>query len=234
MIAHECNRQPTVRVGLALAALSLAVMLPVGPAAATILSFGLDVEFSGGTAPASGTQPWVSFTLDDSFGDANTVRLTMSADNLTGGTGGENIDGFYFNFDPLLDPTLLTFTVVNNAASTPNSINTGVNAFMADGDGSFDIFFDFPPPPGSGAARFTGGEVVIYDITYTSAISASSFIFPSEEGGGNGSYLAAAHILRTGDGTESGWIGVSSVIPEPQTGALLGIGLALLGLRRKR
>ena len=205
-------------------------------AGAATLTLGLDTEFSGATPPASGTTPWVTATFDDSFGGPNTVRLTMTADNLTGGGGGENLELFHFNFDPSLDPTALTFSAVDNSASNPenglgdNGIFTGVNAFMANGDGNYDIVFNFPPPPGGGGNRFTGGESVIYDITYTSAIDVNSFNFLSDDGGGQGTFLAAAHIQRI-NGNESGWIGV---VPEPSTAALVGLGLMALARRRRR
>jgi len=214
--------------------LALLVCLSASANAAT-LTLGLDVEFSGATPPASGTTPWVTATFDDSFGGPNTtVRLTMTADNLT---GNENLELFHFNFDPSLDPNALTFTAVDNSASNPengkgdNGIFTGVNAFMANGDGNYDIVFNFPPPPGAGGNRFTSGESVIYDITYTSAIDVNSFNFLSDEGGGQGSFLAAAHIQRIG-GTDSGWIGV---VPEPSTASLLGLGLVgVASIRRRR
>jgi hypothetical protein len=38
----------------------------------------------------------------------------------------------------------LSFTAIDIAASSPNAINTGTNAFQADGDGFFDIEFDMP------------------------------------------------------------------------------------------
>jgi hypothetical protein len=224
-----------VSLGRILLGVTVSVVLATETVAAT-LTLGLDVEFSGATPPVSGTTPWVTATFDDSFGGPNTVRLTMTADNLTGGGGGENLELFFFNFDPLLDPTLLTFSAIDTSASNPengqgdNGIFTGVNAFMADGDGNYDIQFNFPPPPGGGGNRFTGGESVIYDITYTSAIDANSFNFFSDEGGGQGTFLAAAHIQRI-NGNDSGWIGV---VPEPATGMLLGGGLFLLGLNRRR
>jgi hypothetical protein len=202
-------------------------------AAATTLTLGLDVEFSGATPPASGTTPWVTATFDDSFGGANTVRLTMTAGNLT---GNENIELFYFNFDPGLNPLDLTFTAIDNSASNPengkgdNGIFTGVNGYMANGDGSYDIAFNFPPPPGSSANLFTSGESVIYDITFTSAINANSFNHFSDEGGGQGTYLAAAHIQRI-NGNDSGWIGV---VPEPGTASLLALGLIGLAAKRRR
>jgi hypothetical protein len=212
------------------------VALPSASATAATLTYALDVLFAE-TAPGeepAGPGPWVTITFDDSFGGANTVRVTMEGSGLSGGTRGENIHQIYLNFDPLLDATLITFSAVDNADSIPNGIFTGADSFMANGDGNYDILFDFPPPPGNAASRFTQGESVIYDLTYVSPIDVNSFNFFSVEMGGQGSYLAAAHLQRTPDGGNgSAWVGF---VPQPSTAALLGMGLAGLafcGRRRK-
>lgn len=205
------------------AALIGLLLSPCSALGATI-THSLDFEFSGGQNPA-GPSPWVDITFDDSFGGPNTVRVTISNTNIT---ANEFNSAVYLNFDPALDPTALSFSAIDNSASTP-TISTGVDAFKADGDGFFDILFDFPPPPGQPAAKFTAGESVIYDITHTSAISASSFDFQSAPGGGNGSHPAAAHIQGIAGGG-SGWIGV----PEPATAWLLVMAAAAGAAMRRR
>jgi hypothetical protein len=81
-------------------------------ATAATLTLGLDYEFSGGAEPVSATTPWVTITLDDSFGGPNTVRMTFEATNLTGGTTGESVNAFYLNFDSALDPPPLLTRVL--------------------------------------------------------------------------------------------------------------------------
>lgn len=202
--------------------------LTASAAHATSIGFDLDFEFSGATAPEGGT-PWMRVTFDDATGNPNSVQLTIDALGLIGGQAGESAGSIYLNFDPALNPTLLTFNPIDNSASTPTVINTGTNLFQADGDGLFDIDFEMPPPPGSPIdTRLTQGEVIVYELIYPSAIDASSFDFMSEMGGGQGSYSAAAHIMSIGTSSESGWIGPAAV-PEPTTGVTLGVGL-LVGL----
>ena len=158
----------------------------------------------------------------------------MSAPGLTGGANGEYLAEMSFNFDPALDPTLLSFVEVDTSDVGTTVVNTGVNAFMSDGDGDFDIMFDFPPPPGQPGGRFTGGDAITYEIFFSGGnIDVNAFNFFSSEDGGAGTFLAAAHIQNTtGPGTGgSGWIGVA---PEPSTASLLAIGLIALAARRRR
>ena len=165
--------------------------IPTRAPAATI-SMGLGFEFSGATAP-SGPAPWATAVFDDDTGDPNTVLLTLSASGLV---GDEGITRWLFNFDPALDVSKLGLAIGANSIGSVPAIDLGLDAFQADGDGLFDIRFDFPPPPSFGLEWFTAGEQVIYTLSHEAAINVSSFDFSSTPGPGmtSGPFRTAAHI----------------------------------------
>jgi len=205
------------------------------PAEATSVVFDLDIEFSGATPPA-GAAPWLRATFDD-FGGTGTVDLTMTALNLT---GTEFINSWYFNLNPLLDPTLLTVANVDLSAVGSSSVSLGADMFKADGDGLYDILFGFPPPPGAFADKFTAGESVVVRFSLA-GLTASDFDFSSAPapGGGSGPFLSAAHVQGIGaTGDDSGWIAPSGIPPTPPPpapefpalGWLVSLGGGLLGM----
>ena len=185
------------------------LMVSLKPAKATLLTF----ELGQGVITAS---------FDDDCGDANTVRLTMTADELV---DPEYIDDWYFNFNTALDPTQLSFIEVDVSNAKPNNISTGYDAFKADSYGWYDIRFDFPPPKGNDPYKFMAGEMVIYDITYIRSIDVSSFNFESSIV--DGGFMSAAHIKGG-----SGWY----TVPDATSVFLLGSAClsGFAGVRRTR
>lgn len=216
------------------AGMALAFALMAGTQAEA-LTFTLDQEFSGATAPV-GTPPWLSATFTQS--GANTVRLTMSDVNLT---DNEFVTSWFFNLNPAKDPTQLSFAYVSGIVA--DAIDTDEDDLQADGDGLFDIRFEFPTAPPAG--RFGAGGTSVYDLILTGLLE-SDFNFVSQVGGGNGVFHTAAHVQGIGIADESGWIGDTNgdgdgggdggpaPIPEPSTFLLLGAGLGGLAMWRKR
>lgn len=213
-----------------LCVLFIALLIPI-TAHGLAITYEFDYEFSEGEPPG-GPTPWITATFEDL--DENIVRLTVSAGNLV---GQEAITEAYFNFHPDYDPDGLTFISVDNSDSEPE-IYKGTDAWRADGDGWFDILFDFPPPaPGDPDhdKYFTAGEIVIYDISYVLGdyvIDATSFNFESV-GGDKGGFNAAAKIQRIDDPDYSGWI-APHCVPEPATVLLLGSLLIAIGVLKRK
>ena len=194
---------------------------------------GGDPIFSG-TPPASAA-PWVTLYIQDAGSDA--VSLTISNGGLT---ATEKLTQLYMNLDPTLTPTSLIFTQVG---STPGvfvptmsgGISEGVNAFKADGDGKYDVLFDFSTNPGD---SFTGGESISYLITGISGLNAMSFYnFLSLPAGGHGPFFAAGHVQSIAYGEGSGWIAPTGAeeIPVPEPGsASLFLLAGVVGILRHR
>jgi MYXO-CTERM domain-containing protein len=192
---------------------------------ATIVTMELSYEFSG-AVPPEGPTPWLTATFDDE-NTPGSVNLLLETTNLV---DAECVDEWMFNLDPVLDPTNLSFSLESFAGLFVFPvISTGVNAYMANGDGFFDIQFKFNTGDGSDD-RFGVGDSVEYQITGRPTLTAQSFRYVSYEDGGQGEYYSAAHVRSIGpDDDGSGWIAV----PEPAALTLLALGGLLVGGRRR-
>jgi PEP-CTERM motif len=218
------------RLGLAVA-LVAALLVPAS-AHATSITGVLDFTFSGSSPSGDPT-----VTVDDG-GVPGSVELTF---DLTDLSPTEFADDFYLNFNPAKDVTALS--IVQNTGDLVNEIVIDLNNNKADGDGFFDILFDWPPPPGSPSNVFGAGETATFTVTGIADLVATDFVFPSINGpvGKNGFY-AAAHIQSIGtDGEDSGWVGVDTDptitthgVPEPASVLLLGLSFSALGVARRR
>jgi len=223
------------------------------PAQATTLTFLLDTSLPEKLdedpwtykPDPDGDSPWLKAVFDDATGSNDTVYLTLT--KLINNTN--KVGLWYFNIDPALDATLLEFSVVGSptapAAKTP--IATGSSDLKADGDGHFDIEFDFPTSAGN---PFDNSDEITYLIKSSEGdIWAESFNFASSAKKnsntiGDNTWGTVAHVLNIdtdpystwiGDRDDSGGGGGGGVIPEPATMLLLGsglIGIAVSGKKR--
>jgi hypothetical protein len=220
----------------------IGLMLALSSAQANTFTFYLDTVITGDTP--SGTAPWLTATFVDWLTDGSLavgqVQLTMSASGLT---GGEDVTTWLFNLDPTLTPSLLSFVRVSGTG--PSAANTNVLTSV-DGQntgaccGAYDIEFDFPPPPGTQAARFNAGESLVYSMTYSGGgtFNATSFNVTDPDKG----YFTAAHVQDTTGPAGSTKITGDTFPPEevvPEPSFYLTIAPGMLGLmymayRRRR
>ena len=226
---------------LAVTALGTAICFVASTARATTMQANIDQVFSG-TATPIGNQPWLTATFDDAAPglSAGQVKVTLS---ITGLVAPQKVDGWYINVDDgvsagtsgtAIDPTTLSFSAPTKVGTFDDpTINLGTNAFKADGDGLYDIRFDFSTSNGH---EFGAGDSVSYIITGPATLNADSFTFLSKPAGGVGPFYEAAHILSIGQGGNSVWAsptqGPGNPVPEPSAIFLaLVAGSAACGVR---
>ncbi|MBN1257324.1 MAG: PEP-CTERM sorting domain-containing protein [Planctomycetes bacterium] len=197
----------------------------------------LNYEFSGATSP-TGPTPWLTAIFDDE-GTPGSVILTLENTNLV---NFEYTNAWYLNLAPLLNPAALSFAELSRVGTFDNpGIGASANNYKADGDGYYDILFDFSE---SFDGRFGAGESIVYLITGIPTLSAHSFNHQSTPSGGNGVYHSAAHISAIystfstsidnfGCPEGSGWIGDTDV-SEPASIFLLALGGAAMLRRRQK
>ena len=211
----------------ALPAATLLAAVVAVPAQAATVTF--DYTQSFGTTTPDGPAPYATAVFDDG-GSAGSVTLTMTASSTIGIA---DITGMYFNLADDSQATLdgLGFTPISGLAA--NSVDATTNAHKADGDGFYDILFDFPPP--GGPANFHAGDISVYQITGLNLLASDFNVFgaPGPGTGNPGPFLSVARFQSTGfDGLGSDWVGA---VPVPAAVWLFGSGLlGLVGIARRK
>jgi hypothetical protein len=197
---------------------------------ASALQFGLTGEFSNGTAP-TGATPWGTVNLTDT---GKGVLVTFDVGNNNIG----KLSEWYLNYDPTKDVSKLRFTAVNTWDVLAWGADTGVNAFKADGDGTYDIRFQFSTVFNS----FSTGDTLSFLVTSKDGadLNPDDFNFVSV-GGAKGSFHTAAHVLDLFGTCGSGWVGdptsSSNTDGVPDgfwTVTLLGMGIVTIEFLRRK
>lgn len=193
--------------------------------------YQFNTPFSGDPDP-SGNGPWI----DASFIDVTpgTVLLTITNVNLVAGefiqgNGNGASGGLFFNLNPSDNATALDFTLVSSNGNFGPIISTGVNAFKADGDGDYDIQFDFS------TQSFSTDSSLTYKITGISGLTAADFEYLSSPDGGQGPFYAAAKVQGIPGGGNSTFLEPGNgpqiiPVPEPSPSIILLTGFGLFGL----
>ena len=203
----------------------------VSVSAATVV-FCLSVDFSspdeGSACPCCPHGDWVTVTISDNA--TGGVLLEIAANNLQ---NEERVMDLFLNLSPALAAADLQFANPVKVVGDYDlpQISLGNNAFKAAGDGYFDIWFRFSS---SMPRSFKAGDLLRYEVTIGGGeFRAEDFNYWShvvDEGAGP--FLAAAHILSTGeDAEQSAWIGA---IPEPAPLAFWITGVLVLLARHRR
>ncbi len=200
-----------------------AMLLGATPLHADI-SWDLTYEFSGAWAP-EGT---LSVILNDTGQPADTVKLIVDAGDLV---ATEFVSELYLNVNPDFTPTALEINDLGGPY-TVDSIEQGVDAFKADGDGKYDIHINFSTSNSNPELRLGAGDKAEFTIVGGEGFDSSDLEYLSAPAGGHGPFYVAAHVQGIGgEDDNSGW--VTTPVPEASTIILFGSGLlGVLGFAR--
>jgi hypothetical protein len=232
---REMMRREWARVWLASILVGLGALTAAAPAQALTI-YTLTEEFSG--SGAGNLLPGIAPTVTITDNGSGTVTITMAA-HFT--TTDPFIDAIYMNFVPDTSVGLLSIIHVSGPTA---AVSKATDDFRPDGDGLFDILFDFP----QSGDRFDNTDTAVFTITCSgcpSTISESSFTQLSEAGPGDKSndfWHVAAHIQGLGTpARQSGFYGDTAggggttQVPAPTALVLIGVGLlGFNALRRRR
>lgn len=221
----------TLLRGSALVFLLIALLCPVMAKADVLYQF--NAPFTGDPDPTTNSGPWIDASfLDVTPGE---VLLTVTNVNLLSsefvqGNGMGSSGGLFFNLNTNDSPIALNFSIVSSNGDFGPMVSTGTNAFMADGDGKYDIQIDFSNH------MFSADSSITFEITGIANLTSADFEYLSDPAGGQGPFYAAAKVQGipgsvTSTFLEPGNPQVFSV-PEPSPSIILFAGFGLFSVGR--
>jgi hypothetical protein len=186
----------------------------------------------------AGSKPWATATFTSSSLD--TVQLTLQANFSDGNFVDGKDQQFGWGFNYIGDVSALFITSVGGTNPADNVLKAA-DAYKADGDGLYDILFQWDAKPGS---RFEASQTAIYTLT-AAGLTEANFDALSTPTAGNGTtWHSAMHVqgMVTDDpNVNSAFVGdgpAPEPAPEPATllvwSLLFGAGWVRLSVWRRR
>jgi MYXO-CTERM domain-containing protein len=206
------------RRGALWGALVATMTLGVGPGTASAVGFDLDVEFDTGQ-----TGSFAHVEIQEDFG---ALDFSIEVADALGDEA--DLHEFYFNL--LGDFTGLAIST-DDGPKIPYSL-----LFDPSINGGAGASFDYGVNFGNGAGKSGNGvlDFATFTLTADQLLSIDDLLETSSAAGGTIEVQFAAHIQGTEIyvGNDSETVGGNT--PEPATGALVALGLAVLGSTRPR
>lgn len=204
-------------------ALGVVAATVIGSAAhAAILSYDYSAQYTGSGIESS-SHPSIIATFEDV---SDGVKFTLTASGLPNNA---YIDDVYFNLNPTLSPSALSFSdqTVSAGSFTTPTITTGVNDQTAPAAYGFDLKLDFA---NAKKDRFDLSDSYMVTIKSSeTTLTAADFDFFASAPGNKTPLPTAMHVPGLGGG-----FGPNLTVPEPTTLVLTAMSGSLLLLRRRR
>jgi len=210
-IGHRQRR--AARWGALLAALALAL----GPGTAAGIGFDLEVEFDTGQIGS-----YAHVTIEEDLG---ALDFSIELGNALGDEA--DLHELYFNLSGSFTGVAIS---TDDAPGTPYALSSGP-AVLGGAGSDFDYGVNF----GNGAGASGNGVLAAasFRLTADQPLSIADLLESSFASGGSIEAQLAAHVQGTDlfVGADSETVG--GIVPEPATGALVALGLALIGSVRR-
>jgi len=222
------------RSGLILSGLIATIMSCAPSLTASSITYNLDVSNS-----CCGAGPYGTVTLTQNGTNEVDFLVTLNDPNQFVFSGQDG--AFAFNLNVAAANIVITLTPASIAAGFSSVAVGGTpqNEHM-DGFGKFNYVIQGDANHTAGASQPIGQTLAFSVVDTAGPITLSSFAIDST-GGSFASFFSADIVNRPVGGTVStGFVGTTdsippqSVVPEPATFAIAGIGLIGLGLLRRR